>query len=166
MARFGISKVSETIANFSPLRRAISVDRAALRGFTIVELLIVIVVIAILAAITTVAYNGIQQRAQDAQADSGLNQIKKALELYHTDSGSYPAVCPGGDGTGCAVSTLSSALSPTYVATVPSAYGLYQYVRGAGIDGYGIYMRYYTRPNCKTGVNVVAGWWGSSVPTC
>ena len=34
------------------------------KGFTIVELLIVIVIIGILAAITIVAYNGIQQRAQ------------------------------------------------------------------------------------------------------
>ena len=36
-------------------------------GFTIVELLIVIVIIAILAAITIVAYNGLQQRARDSQ---------------------------------------------------------------------------------------------------
>ena len=36
-------------------------------GFTIVELLIVIVVIGILAAITIVAFNGVQQRARDAQ---------------------------------------------------------------------------------------------------
>ncbi|MCA9336117.1 prepilin-type N-terminal cleavage/methylation domain-containing protein, partial [Candidatus Saccharibacteria bacterium] len=41
-------------------------------GFTIVELLIVIVVIAILAAITIVAYNGIQQRSRDSIRKSDL----------------------------------------------------------------------------------------------
>ena len=61
------------------------------RGFTIVELLIVIVVIAILAAISIVAYNGIQQRARDSQRDSDIQTITKALELYHIDNGKFPA---------------------------------------------------------------------------
>jgi type II secretion system protein G len=60
-------------------------------GFTIVELLIVIVVIAILAAITVVAYNGIQQRAKDSQRKSDIAAITKALELYYIDNGRYPA---------------------------------------------------------------------------
>lgn len=51
-------------------------------GFTIVELLIVIVVIGILAAITIVAYNGIQSRARDAQRANDTAQIKKALLSY------------------------------------------------------------------------------------
>lgn len=47
------------------------------RGFTIVELLIVIVVIAVLAAITTVAFNGIQKRAGDSAIASKEIQAKK-----------------------------------------------------------------------------------------
>lgn len=48
--------------------------KAAKRGFTIVELLIVIVVIAILAAITVVAYNGIQNRARASGAQAAAEE--------------------------------------------------------------------------------------------
>ena len=66
------------------------------RGFTIVELLIVIVVIAILAAISVVAYSGIQQRARDSQRENDIKILTKALELYYIDNGKYP---PGGGST-------------------------------------------------------------------
>lgn len=49
------------------------------RGFTIVELLIVIVVIGILAAITVVAFNGIQTRAKVQQVNSDLAMFAKAI---------------------------------------------------------------------------------------
>jgi len=60
------------------------------RGFTIVELLIVIVVIGILAAITIVAYNGVQQRARDSRRKQDVEVIAKSLELYYIDNGKYP----------------------------------------------------------------------------
>ena len=54
-------------------------------GFTIVELLIVIVVIAILAAITVVSFNGIQKRAQTTQYAAAADAVIKALKLYQVD---------------------------------------------------------------------------------
>ena len=60
------------------------------RGFTIVELLIVIVIIAILAAITIVAYNGMQERARDAQRLKDMKTIETALRLYLVDKGNLP----------------------------------------------------------------------------
>jgi prepilin-type N-terminal cleavage/methylation domain-containing protein len=56
--------------------------RKSSSGFTIVELLIVIVVIAILATISIVAYNGVQARARDSKRVSDAAQIKKSLLAY------------------------------------------------------------------------------------
>ena len=64
--------------------------RNSQQGFTIVELLIVIVVIAILAAITIVAYNGIQSRAKTSSAAEAAAGSSKKAELYNTDVGYYP----------------------------------------------------------------------------
>ncbi|OJU87471.1 hypothetical protein BGO17_00520 [Candidatus Saccharibacteria bacterium 49-20] len=66
--------------------------RASRTGFTIVELLIVVVVIAILAAITIVAYNGITNRAKNSAASSAAESAaKKVMTFAVTNSDSYPA---------------------------------------------------------------------------
>lgn len=59
-------------------------------GFTIVELLIVIIVVGILAAITVVAYKGIQNRAHDATQLVAVNNLKKELAAYSALHGSLP----------------------------------------------------------------------------
>lgn len=64
------------------------------KGFTIVELLIVIVVIGILAAISIVAYSGLQQRARNSQIMSGVEAYQKALMQYAVDNQTYP-IAPG-----------------------------------------------------------------------
>jgi prepilin-type N-terminal cleavage/methylation domain-containing protein len=55
------------------------------RGFTIVELLIVIVIIGILAAIVIVAYNGITQRANTASAQTAAKSAISKIEAYNAD---------------------------------------------------------------------------------
>lgn len=59
-------------------------------GFTIVELLIVIVVIGILAAITTVAYNGIQGRAYDTSVQNDIRNFAKIVEMKNAVDSAYP----------------------------------------------------------------------------
>jgi len=65
--------------------------RKSTTGFTIVELLIVIVVIAILAAITIVAFNGIQDRSRQSAVASAATQASKQVQLYHAANSAYPA---------------------------------------------------------------------------
>jgi len=60
------------------------------RGFTIVELLIVIVVIAVLATIVIIAYNGITNQAYQNRASQELGAITKAIQLFETNNGRYP----------------------------------------------------------------------------
>ncbi len=67
-------------------------------GFTLVELLIVIVIIGVLSAILMANFVGVRQRARDAQRKSDLRQIQSALELYRSDQGSYPLI---GQISGC-----------------------------------------------------------------
>ncbi|HCH34443.1 MAG: Secretory protein [Candidatus Saccharibacteria bacterium GW2011_GWC2_48_9] len=59
-------------------------------GFTIVELLIVIVVIGILAAITIVAFNGVQQRANNTSRINAVAQTIKLVKSYQATYGDIP----------------------------------------------------------------------------
>lgn len=60
------------------------------RGFTIVELLIVIVIIGILAALVIVAFNGMQNRANDASIQTDLRNASQKIETFYVDNGDYP----------------------------------------------------------------------------
>lgn len=65
-------------------------------GFTIVELLIVIVVIGILAAITIVSYNGVQKKANNTARASEVSSWLKSFEMYKALNGAYPGMPDGG----------------------------------------------------------------------
>ena len=92
-------------------------------GFTIVELLIVIVVIAILATISLVAYRGIQKRAAETALQSDLRQAATFLEDHSITNGSYPTTTdaiPGSAGTSYQI-TASSGDTYCLTATTPTA---------------------------------------------
>lgn len=51
-------------------------------GFTLIEILIAVSIIAILSLIGVVTYNGIRQKAYDAKVDVTLNQVENAIRIY------------------------------------------------------------------------------------
>ena len=59
-------------------------------GFTIVELLIVIVVIGILAALVVTTFSGIQKKARDSERQTDIGALHSQIEAYHAQNGKYP----------------------------------------------------------------------------
>lgn len=103
-------------------------------GFTIVELLIVIVVIAILAALVLNNFSGVQLKARNAQTFHAVEAYKKGLEEYATVNGAYPNYnwwClgqgyPGGKcwgGNSYENQAMSDALRTTMGSTLPLGSG-------------------------------------------
>lgn len=89
------------------------------KGFTIVELLIVVVVIAILAAITIVSYNGITSRANSSAVKSAAVTVEKKAELYNTDSGNNRYPFTGADLTAASASSTFYLNGVTIISTEP-----------------------------------------------
>ena len=60
------------------------------QGFTIVELLIVIVVIGILALLVITTFTGIQQKARDTERTTDIKALHGQIEAYYATKGNYP----------------------------------------------------------------------------
>lgn len=76
------------------------------KGFTIVELLVVVVVIAILASITIVSYNGISKSSYNSQILSGVRTYYEAIMAYQATMNAYPKTQPEIDGQHLAMTCL------------------------------------------------------------
>lgn len=67
------------------------------RGFTVVEIIVVIAIIVLLATVTTVAFTQVQLQARDSERTAHGRIIKSALEKYRQANGEYPSSCPQGE---------------------------------------------------------------------
>lgn len=81
-------------------------------GFTIVELLIVIVVIGILAALVVTTFSGIQKKARDSERQTDINAVHGQVEAYYAQNGRYPGLADLDGTTAGFVSTNLKGLDP------------------------------------------------------
>lgn len=92
------------------------------RGFTLVELLVVIVIIGVLAGLALVSLQGARKLARDGKRKADLEQIRSALEMYRADNGQYPPIDGGGWCTQISNTTypeVKNALEAGYIDPVP-----------------------------------------------
>lgn len=125
------------------------------KGFTLIELLIVIVLIGILVTMGTFAFQASQKKSRDSRRKSDLSQVTRALEMYNTDVGVYPAAGTGGDegkivGCGDVTKTVCSwggsfanTTKATYMIKLPidPTSGRTYYYERVGTNGYRLYAR-------------------------
>ena len=129
------------------------------QGFTLVELLIVIVIIAILTVVSLVAYNGLQNQAKTSAAKSTVDSVAKKAELYNTEEGKYPTQIS--DLTGAdtkksyyiAATNVTELGSATFSSTTPTTTVKYEKCPGTG-DPTGAKISYYdySKNNIETRV--------------
>ncbi|RYX79489.1 prepilin-type N-terminal cleavage/methylation domain-containing protein [bacterium] len=129
------------------------------RGFTIVELLIVIVVIGILAAIVIVAYQGVSNRAKVASVTSGLTQYSKKINVYNSTNGNYPtslseAGIKDGDGV---LYQYTSASTSEYCLTATSGTMTYYVSQASGGVQQGVCTNYNLLVWNESGAPIISG---------
>ncbi len=76
------------------------------KGFTIVELLIVIVVIGILAALVITTFSGVQRKARNTERETDIKAIHGQVEAYYAQNGRYPSLANLNDDTGFVANEL------------------------------------------------------------
>lgn len=97
-------------------------------GFSMIELIVVVTIIAVLTTIGVVVYTSAQRRARDGKRRADLEQIRSALVLYRTDNGTYPTSINWSN-----MSPITTYLSGSSVSDPkPSPHPQYSYTSATG----------------------------------
>jgi prepilin-type N-terminal cleavage/methylation domain-containing protein len=106
------------------------------KGFTLIEILIVVAIIAILASVVLVGLGPTQQAGRDARRISDLSEVQNGLELYYNKNGQYPAPGAGTWSAGLAATLTGAGINVSSVPSDPSSNRTYQYWYSSGEASY------------------------------
>jgi len=107
--------------NFQSYLRPVKVIASNGLGFTLIEILVVVAVIALLASVLLVAFNNTRINARMAKRKSDARQVRKAIEFYFQDNGFYPNKGQAGNqNTAVDIQKLAGFLEPKYLSALPN----------------------------------------------
>ena len=122
-------------------------DSSSVRGFPLIELMVVITIIGLLASSVLVALGNARAKARDARRTADIRQVMTALELYANDQTNGYPICA--TGTSCTLNeTNLNVLTPGYVDKIPvdpvaaNSYVYFEDTGSAPYDGYAIQITY------------------------
>ena len=96
-------------------------------GFTLIEIMVVILIIGLLALIVVPRLRGVADRAKRTKAQADIQELKQALDRYYLDNGSYPTSDQG----------LQALVTPPSTGRVPTNYETGGYIEKLPGDPWG-----------------------------
>ncbi|MGH8670600.1 MAG: type IV pilin protein [Burkholderiales bacterium] len=126
------------------------------RGFTLIELMIVVTVVAILAAVAMPAYTDHVRRAKITEATSNLSDLRVKLEQFFQDNRTYVGACAAGT-----IAPLPSGVNAQYFTyTCPTLTATTYTTQATGVTSQGMSGFTYTlnQVNTRATTAVPAGW--------
>jgi prepilin-type N-terminal cleavage/methylation domain-containing protein len=113
-------------------------------GFTLIEILIVVAIIAILASVTLIGLGPTQQAGRDSRRISDLHEVQTALELYYNKCGFYPGTADCGTNSAvtswanmtAALTDPTTNIGVTQIPEDPTTGKTYYYTQESGGENY------------------------------
>ena len=96
-------------------------------GFTLIEIMVVILIIGLLALMVVPRLRGVADRAKRTKAQADIAELKQALDRYYLDNGSYPTTDQG----------LQALVSPPSSGRTPNNYEQGGYIEKLPMDPWG-----------------------------
>lgn len=118
-------------------------------GFTLIEMLIVVIVVAVLAAVAIMSYNAAQMRARDTERKNDLATLRDALQLYYSKNNNYLETASGCGSSNNGEGWVSQATGGTYSNSIVNCLKTAGYLSSDIVDPSGC-INNLPAPECST----------------